>query len=358
MKILLGYSYYKSGVDVKQRIEDWLARMRVKGIHVDPFCLTIDPPNDPIYWPRLDVYWKLGDRRLIGLYERLLKKVAGYDVFINFNGINLHPEFVTKLPVYSVFSCFDDPESSSLLSQPVAKAYDLCMVGNIAEVPRYVEWGAKNSYYWPIGFKDTDYDSTIGTSQIAGNKRPIDVVFLGEKINQWRKDRIEEYASHFPQGAFYGKGWSSGFLPESKRLPMLRKSKIGINMHNSTGPVNLRTFYLPANGVMQICDNKSNLAKIFKLDKEAVGYNTVAEAVAKTNYYLVHEKERAQIALNGWKRALDEYNELAIFKLLISTIKKDKNFPKKRARNNYLRTHKYKTLPTFFVSEMIRIVRK
>lgn len=358
MKILLGYSYYRSSVDVKNRIEEWLARMRQKGIKIDPFCLTVDPPNDPVYWPRLDIYWKLGDRKLLTLYENLLKKVADYDVFINFNGINLHPEFVNKLPIYSIYSCFDDPESSTLLSQPVAWAYDLCMVGNIAEVDKYFQWGAKKAFYWPIGFKDTDYDPSLQISDLSGKNRPVDVFFLGEKINEWRKDRLEEYASHFPKGAFYGRGWSSGFLPESKRLPLMKKSKIGINMHNSTGPVNLRTFYLPANGVMQVCDNKDNLSKIFKLGKEVVGYDSVSEAVEKTKYYLAHEKEREQIAINGWGRAIDEYNELSVFNLLIRTIKKDKNYTKRRRKNNFLQKHKNNTIPTFLLSEMIRIIRK
>jgi len=88
---------------------------------------------------------------------------------------------------------------------------------------------------------------------------------------------------------------------------------VGINIHNSTGPINFRTFYLPANGVLQICDNKSHLGQIFELGKEVVGYDSIDEAIELTRYYLEHEEERRAIAAAGWRRTLREYNEVAAF---------------------------------------------
>ncbi len=64
----------------------------------------------------------------------------------------------------------------------------------------------------------------------------------------------------------------------------MQRTRVGINIHNSTGPINFRTFYLPANGVLQICDNKSHLGRIFELGREVVGYQEIAEAIELCRY--------------------------------------------------------------------------
>ena len=99
-------------------------------------------------------------------------------------------------------------------------------------------------------------------------------------------------------------------------MALLQRTKIGINIHNSTGPINLRTYYLPANGVMQICDNKSYLGKVFELNKEVVGFDTIDEAIELCHYYLMHDDERRKIAAAGWERVLLDYNEVAILRLV------------------------------------------
>jgi hypothetical protein len=67
---------------------------------------------------------------------------------------------------------------------------------------------------------------------------------------------------------------------------------------------------------MQICDNKEWLGRIFKLDKEVVGFDSVEEAIDLCRYYLEHEEERRTIAAAGWERALSDYNEGAVFRIL------------------------------------------
>ncbi len=71
---------------------------------------------------------------------------------------------------------------------------------------------------------------------------------------------------------------------------------------------------------MQICDNKSHLGQIFRLDKEVIGFDTVEEAIELCHYFLEHDDERRQIAAAGWERALKDYNEVTVFKLMISYV--------------------------------------
>lgn len=319
-KILLGYSYFKHPVDVKTRVEAWLSRLRSSGFDVTGIPLTVNPPAPPLVWSELDARWKRGDRDLLQLYENLARKLEGFDVFLNCNGINLHPEFVRRLPTFNVYACFDDPESSENLSRPVAASYDLSMVGNIACLELYRGWGVQEVRWWPIGFHPNDFDAKLSEEKISTENRENDIALLCERLSARRDTRLDRLAAEFPQGAFFGKGWPKGFLPEEERIPLYQRTKIGPNFHNSTGPVNSRTFILPANGVMQVCDNRSNLAKIFELGKEVVGFDSIDEAMDLCRYYLSHDEERNEIAAAGWARVHRDYNEVAIFQRFVDSV--------------------------------------
>ncbi len=320
LKILLGYSHYPYHYDVGLWVEAWLGRLRAQGIPVDGFCLTLNPPGPWLDWRELDARWRRGDPELLRFYESLARRVTDYDVLVNWNGINLHPEFVRHLSTFNVFGCFDDPESSDKLSRPVAAAYDLAMVGNAAEVATYHAWGVRESRFWPLGFHAEDFDRTLTREEILQGSRDVDLALVCERATTWRAERLDRFAAAFPEGVFRGRGWPRGFLPEEQRLPLYRRTKIGVNFHNSTGPINFRTYILPANGVMQLCDNKSHLAQIYKLNKEVVGFDTVEEAIELCRYYLAHDVERRQIAAAGWTRALHDYNELAVFQRLVDYV--------------------------------------
>ncbi len=328
LKILLGYNYYRHTIDVKQRVEAWLKRLRSHGFNVDGFVLTINPPGPRLTWEELERRWKYGDRELFGMYERLARDCEGYDVFVNCNGNDLHPEFVKCLSTFNVYCCFDDPESSSILSEPVASAYDLCMVGNIACLDMYRQWGAKEVKWWPIGYHPNDCDETLTIDKIASHPRAHDLSLVCDRLSAHRSERLSSFVNAFPEGTYYGRGWPNGFLSEEQRVPLFQQTKLGPNFHNSIGPVNSRTFVLPANGIMQICDNRSCLGKIFELGKEVIGFDDVKEAIDMTRYYLAHDNERIELAIAGWKRAKKDYNEVAVFTLLTDAVSKGLNSKK------------------------------
>jgi hypothetical protein len=253
----------------------------------------------------------------LALYRDLARRLQDYEVFVNWNGINLHPEFVRRLPTFNVYGCFDDPESSADLSRPVAWAYDLCMVGNAAEVETYRRWGVQHAEFWPNGFHEEDYDPSLTRERILQGRRDVEITLLCERVSPWRRERLDQFVAAFPQGAYFGAGWPRGFLPEAERVPLLQRTKIGINLHNSTGPINVRTFYLPANGVMQICDNKEHLPMVFQLNREVVGFDSVEEAIELCRYYLRHDDQRRAIAAAGFERAIAEYSEVAVFRRMM-----------------------------------------
>lgn len=347
LKILYGYSYYRSEAysDVEQMNLAYIRRLRKLGFDAEGFCLTLDPPGPCLSFKSLDAMWRRGNGTLLKMYERLEEALDGKHVLLNASGINLHPEFVEKLPVFTVFQCFDDPESSEKLSRYTAAAYDLCLVGNIAEVDTYRRWGVKNAEWIPMGLQPNIYDSSLTFERIIHGERDIDLFMMIDRLSPWRKDRLDKLAAAFPDAHFYGLGWPRGFLPVDQELDFMRRSKIGPNLHNSTGPINFRTYYLPANGVMQICDNKSHLGKIFELGKEAAGFDTIDECIDLCNYYLAHDEERRLIAANGWKRAINDYSEKAVFERTMKliedyiNIRRNKLTAKDIALERYNKTH-------------------
>lgn len=363
MRILLGFNYYNyPGWDVKAWVDAWLGRLRAAGFHVDSYPLNLNPPGDCLYWPELDLRWRRGDKKLLNMYEKLARTLENYDVFVNWNGINIHPDFVPHLPTFNVYSCFDDPELSELLSKPVAAAYDLAMVGNIAELDTYRSWGVKEVRHWPLGFFASDYDPSLTREKILNEERDIDITLLCT-YHGLRADRINKFAAAFPHGCYYGKGWPNGFLPEGQRVSLYQRTKIGPNFHLSTGPINFRTFILPANGVMQICDNKSHLGKLFELGKEVIGFDTVEEAIELCRYYLNHDAERREIAAAGWERAIRDYNEVATFQILERAVKDLYNRKFKRKYDDtviiYLKKHRNHTISNriiYYLQTPMRLV--
>ena len=367
LKILYGYPWFRSEVygNVKDRNLEYFDKLNEAGFSVEGFCLTLNPPGPCLTFRELDRKWRWGDRQLLQMYEELERALEGKDVLINGPGINLHPEFVQKLRVFTVFQCFDDPENSENLSKPVASAYDLCLVGNIAEVDTYRSWGVKHAEWVPMGLKPDIYDPLLTYEDILKGERDIDIFMMLDRSAPWRKDRVDKLANAFPNAHFYGRGWPRGYLPREKEREYLRRAKIGPNIHNSTGPINYRTYYLPANGVMQICDNKQHLGKIFELGKEAVGFDSIEECENLCRYYVAHDEERRIIAANGWKRALTDYTELAVFSRNVNIFKKllannttDKNGSSVRIALQQLESTTARRLLHSFISSVSKVVKR
>jgi spore maturation protein CgeB len=324
LRILYAYpdfvsaSYEESNAVYAKR---YVERLRAAGYQVTPFCLTLSPPGPALTWPELQARWTTGDRVLMEMYARLDHALQDSDVLLNAAGINLHPEYLKTVDAFTAFQCFDDPENSKNLSQPVAHAYDLCLVGNAAEVKTYESWGARRSVWSPMGAMPGFWDPTMTRKQVENREaRDIDVLVIADFNYPTRRKRLQELVNLIPTGRFYGPGAPHGFLPQSEFLPTLRRTKIGLNVHNSTGPINHRTFYLPANGVMQICDNSSFLGTAFEIGNEVIAADSTREMTSAVAKYLADPKAQRDIAVAGWDRARTCYTEHAVFARILDAI--------------------------------------
>ena len=320
MKIVFGYLAWASYAKVQ--FEAAVSRARGFGYDVVPFCLTPGEPKPRYSWSQLDAAWKSRDSDLCDLRDRLIEVCSGADVFWNVNGANVHPSWMADLPTLNVYGCFDDPESTSFLSEPVARYFDAAFVGNLACLPLYRSWGLHRAAWCPIGIINHDFPADVPTTNLLNAARTIPLSFVGERESPWRQERLDRLVSEFPGAIFRGNGWPLGRISDKDRGHLYRNTRIGWNIHNSLGPINVRLFALPANGVLQICDNRCRLGQFMKLEHEVVGFDTIDECIDRTKYFLNHDAERNEIAANGHRRYLADYSEKRIWEYYHSQFKK------------------------------------
>jgi len=318
IKTLLVYQDYSPGAESFYLAH--VAKLREAGFEVEGFCITPNSPAKRFAFPVLDRMWRRGDRLLMKLYAELKQRAQDREVLILFNGANLHPEFLPELPTFNAYMCFDDPESSEFVSQPVAKFFDAAFVANIASLDQYRAWGCRNVFFRPFGFHASHVNSDLSQRQIASSERDIDSCIFCERKSPWRRERLAVLEERIPDLYARGRGWPLGYVGDDEVLSVYRRAKIGLNLHNSTGPINFRTYALPANGVMQICDNKYFLGQIFELGKEVVGYSEIEEVPELVRFYLANDDARIRIAFAGYERALRDYNEVEVFRQQMSQI--------------------------------------
>lgn len=303
--------------------EDSAARIRSFGYDVIAFGI----PATGGWWPfqTLDKAWKEQFPPLMQAYEKLEDLLSSRHVLIAAGGSMLHPEFISRLSVYTVFICADDPESSEILSKPVAPSFDFSFMFNISCLDMYKSWGCRNAQWLFYPLVPGYMGENLSEGKILSGERDIDIVIFSERVYgvSDRCQRIEQLAKVFPQALVRGKGWEGGYISKEEMIDAYYRAKIGWNLHNSTGPTNQRTTMLPSYGVMEICDNKQHLGKLFKLDEEIVGFDTLQECIDKTRYYLEHDRERREIAARGWRRVVTDYTEQKLWARIMENIADD-----------------------------------
>jgi spore maturation protein CgeB len=275
------------------------------------------------------------------LYDTLGEKIMDSDVFIHYNGALIHPEFLAQFKQLKIYHCADDPDASKVISQPVAHGYDIHAISNPACIPMYQSWGCKRVFFWPIGAYHYVDGLPDHVELSSGRNRDIPLVFVGSKygttrfrfvgripiLNQmsWpyhKKSFFADIEHNFPFIHGYGSGWRMGRIVDANIPDLYSRARIGLNVHNSLGPINGRMYDLAAFGVCQICDNKKHLHHVFEDGKEIIGFDTTAECIEHVRYYLAHPEEARAISQAGRQRYLRDYTMEAIWHLFFNNVNK------------------------------------
>jgi len=345
MKIIYSWDHHKElRPFIKADIEKWreLGYDITEVTHRDKLGIKTEWPPD-----ELNNLYHNKYKKLLDLYDKVRNLTETHDVFIIAGDPIYHPEFVKSLKnIYTVIVSGDDPESSDRVSKPYVHAFDHSFAlgvnfdKNTKITEKFLQWGAKRADFWPYGVREDMYSPQLTEKEIFNKERDIDLVYVG---TPWMKfERLLKIKKAFPQMKIYGRGWNwktfarsknkiitflSGFwwvkeLSVDELVPLYQRCKIGINIHLSFGPSNMRIYQLPANGIMQICDCKEGLDQVFEIGKEVIAYDSIEEAIDLIKYYLEHDEERKKIATAGFERTMKDYKRLTTFVNAIEKIKK------------------------------------
>lgn len=320
--------------NVGQHLHAWHERRKESGTKLgyDITNFSLAEHLSFVPFPVLNRMWKQRHQGLMGLYDALGKAINDCDIFVHYNGAMIHPDFLAQFSQLKVYHCADDPDASSVLSKPVAPYYDVCAISNPACIDMYKSWGCKNVFFWPLGaFHYVDgVHSELATRAVrdvpvsfVGSKLGIPSVrFVGKYLGLYRKKRLMQMMERsLPELVAYGSGWSNGMIEDEAVPTLYSRSRIGLNVHNSIGPVNARLYDLAAFGVLQVCDSKANLSLVFEEGKEIVGYETADQCVDLVRHYLAHPDEASEIAAAGRSRYLRDYTPTAIWTKLFNRLR-------------------------------------
>ena len=304
MKIVMTYPRHADWAD------DWyrsVAAAAPAGMKI--VALPAGPRETLITFPDLDRKWKNRDAERMGYYEAIQRECEDADVLFTY-GAGIHPEFLKCLPTFNCYFFCDDPEDSPWQSAKVAKAFDAACYANIASGFQYESWGCKRHSWLPIFTSPADIPGPEQKEAVLNANRCESLVFGGglDDYSSYRGHRLRKIAAAFPEALCYGRGWPKGEKNYAELSSLYLKTKIGWNIHRTTGPISRRMLQLVAHGVMEIGDNKTGLGQIFAMGKEVAGFDTIDEAIELTKYYLEHDAERESIARAGCERFWTDYH--------------------------------------------------
>jgi len=330
MKIV--YSFNKRGFEA----EYWEREIRAaSGSRAEFIPFNHDPYVDSIRYARaqlLDDLYYAGDpglKRMYSDFEAAIRQ-SNADAVVVDNCAPYHPEYLRTLPTYKVLRTSDGPVCAYDRDFAYVHAYDHVVYHSPAysrelDMPEKLHYlGAQQIDFWPLGVFEAMYEIGATEEDLFRRERDIDVLFIGAlhlnkmpllaKVKKalgssFRLFGLAGLKRNLYFNMKYGApGWVRT-VNFDEYVPLYRRAKIGINVHNRGDYTvgSYRLFDLPANGVMQISDGGRHLDAFFSVDKEIIGYQDADELIEKVRYYLAHDDERVDIARRGYRRVMADH---------------------------------------------------
>lgn len=170
--------------------------------------------------------------------------------------------------------------------------------------------GAKNYHYLPPAFDRNLKEEKV--NGLVGSK----VSFMGAPYPN--RVRIFQNMTKFDL-KIYGEEWNrypiEGIVVGDRRITesetrwIYRNTKVNLNLHSSLDKnkicgdfVNPRTFELAGLGCFQLTDQREFLPLHYDIGNEIVQFQNKNELFEKIRYFLEHQKERDEIAMNSCRK--------------------------------------------------------
>lgn len=221
----------------------------------------------------------------------------------------------------------DDQWRFEKFSSQYAPLFTYSITTDPFAVPKYKKAGIENVILsqWAA----LNFDSPINSS--TGYE--FEVSFIGG-ANSVRKWFVSEFKKAGIQVNTFGNNWPNGPVSLERMQEIFRKSKINLNLSNSTNldvrylthnlrnivtairnPKNIsqmkaRNFEIPYFGGFQLTDYLPTLENYFDIGREVVCYANVNEAIQLTKFYLENTELREKIKTASIKKTHAEHTYL------------------------------------------------
>lgn len=107
---------------------------------------------------------------------------------------------------------------------------------------------------------------------------------------------------------------------EAPKVYNLSRINLNMTMRTIETGVPQRVFDIMGACGFVMCNWQEEAEELFVPEQEIVLFHDMEELIYKVNYYLAHEQERVQIAVNGWKKVREEYSYEAMLLKLVREI--------------------------------------
>ena len=153
--------------------------------------------------------------------------------------------------------------------------------------------------------------------QVKLEKRELEYLLAQEATGRERYLALALLSKHYPVKLYaperdgrLASVEQMEYIDYYSQMPkVFAQSKINLNISLRcirTG-IPLRVLDVLASGGFLITNYQAELAEYFNLGEDLVVYQSLEELMYLTEYYLHHDKERKQIARNGWERVRQDF---------------------------------------------------
>ncbi|MEK5166270.1 glycosyltransferase [Paenibacillus sp. FSL R5-0527] len=224
----------------------------------------------------------------------------------------------------------DDPYYTDMTVE-LSSHYDFVFTLERNCIDLYRSAGCSRVHYLPFAAHTEHYRPTLTPSPIRRNLsfigsaywnrvtylQPVigDLMNYGLVINGIWWDRLPEYALYADRielDKWMGPVETAEAYSGTKIVLNLHRSPFEESVNNNTAGVqavspNPRTFEISACGTLQLVDARDDLALFYEPGKEIETFSSPQEMLDKIHFYLNHEKERREIALNALERTYRDH---------------------------------------------------
>jgi len=235
------------------------------------------------------------------------------------------PEVIRELSRYTKTLCFFHDDTWRVeFSQFWARQFDFFTTPDIYGVEKYSRLGLNNAIYFPFGHNKNAYVKQDLLPQ-------YDVSFVGSwhpyrewLLNLIKLDGWNVYVA--------GYRWPNGQLSHDQMVNLFCKSRINLNMSNSSSwdlryllsspraflntlrspktieQIKARHFEISGCGGFQLSYYVEGLESLYKVGKEIAIYTDPDDLRRKIKFYLSQDSLRSQIAESGYQRTIRDHS--------------------------------------------------